>query len=91
MTSNADAVAQHRDRTSRELGRAGNHPDAITAFLDRYEAAVRATALREAADDLQQYIDTEWAGPDRESARRLWWQPRVDRLRDLANAIDPAA
>lgn len=43
-------AAEYRDRTSRELGLAGNHPDAIAKHLDAYEAAVSATAYRKAAD-----------------------------------------
>lgn len=48
------------------------------------ESAHRAQVLTEAADDLQRYVDTEWSGPDRATARRVWWLPRIERLRDLA-------
>ena len=33
-------AAQYRERTSRELGLAGNHYDAIQAHLDQYEKAI---------------------------------------------------
>ena len=45
-----DIAADYRNRAANELGRAGNHPDAITAFLDRYETAIAARTLRTAAD-----------------------------------------
>jgi hypothetical protein len=57
---------------------------ARVAELEAQAATARSAALDEAADDLQQYIDTEWGGPDRERCRRFWWQPRVERLRALA-------
>lgn len=44
------AAAFYRDRTSKELGLAGNHYDAIQAHLDDYEKAVaRELAERQRA------------------------------------------
>lgn len=39
-----DRYEAFRDRTSRELGLSGNHPDAIPKHLDAYEEAVVSRA-----------------------------------------------
>jgi hypothetical protein len=65
--SENDPVAEYRTRASKELGLAGNHYDAISAFLDRYEQAVATKALHDVArlmegrgydDDAVNFVDT---------------------------------
>lgn len=72
-----------RQRTSRELGLAGNHPDAIASHLDAYEAEVTAAAYRAAADEIEAGDPDGWAHLDRPPLRAA-----ATRLRARADQME---